>query len=135
MKLTVGLDEIDPALKTGDHDGVLTAGDILDARTTMVEEERRPTFFFAPPEGVSHMYKDDRVADHMMSVETILRNPVVEDVDAAIETFEDICHPDAEMMVFGMHVIETTDLLHRALMMPATETGMPDTDSAIEVKY
>lgn len=133
MKLTVDLDDVTVESAVGDRDGVMAARDVLEARREVVMVGRRPAFLFTPPCYIEDLYLDSTTMEYIVSVETILRNPFVTDIEEAVDLFEEYCHPDAEMMVFGMHVIET-DEIHDPVVFPATDGGVPDTDSGIRIE-
>jgi hypothetical protein len=132
MKLTVDLADATLEGAAGGYNGVMEAHDVLDARKELINRDRRPAFLFSPPQYVNDLYMDSTATEYIVSVETILRNPFVTDFEEAVELFEEYCHPDAEMMLFGMHVIETNEIDDPALF-PATDGGIPDTEMGIKI--
>lgn len=135
--------DFEPDHFVGDGNGIVSSHDILMGRQTLVENGRTPEWLFIGPGGMSDIYTDSVLSDNLVTVETLLRNVWIEDIDDAIEQLEEITNPNATGLMLGMSIIEVDKMndievnklnRHVAFIMPSKD-GEPDTSEVVKVEY
>lgn len=132
FSIEIDFDEIDEVASVGDMDEVFRSYDIMDARREVINRERLPKWLFVDPNGFVSLTRE--FDDHVVTKETILRSPVLTDYEDAMDALDGVMHESASGMIFGMQMVETTDLSREAYVMP-DDDGVPDTSCAVYVDY